>query len=408
MEKILRGAAIILALAGALCAASGCRSGREGRTEGTKLVEISRLTGSDYRGLAEWLDGSAEDPVSYIVEKCREHQLVIIGEQHCIKDYVELFIRAIPDAYHKGGVRVIAMEAINAEDNERLARLVEGESYDSATALDIARSHDWGLWGYKEYWDILEAVWKFNRSLPDNAEHLRLVGIDKKMDYQLDTMWRAKALKDPALIEKAKAQPDLYKRDDWLTANVEKEIMDRGERGLLLIGLHHAFTNYAQPVVNRTTWKLEREWARMANILYRKYNDKVFEIALHGPHSSPSMIDKNYKGDGPVFDTKMEAIMEAHGNEPVGFDVVGSPFAPFRDNGSYYFHWQPTVSFADLCPGFIFIKPYKELSPTTWLDGYVSDEMFEKGKAFYEFSYGRKFSDSREINEFFRSGQGEL
>jgi hypothetical protein len=38
------------------------------------------------------------------------------------------------------------------------------------------------------------------------------------------------------------------------------------------------------------------------------------------------------------------------------------------------------------------------------MDNFISEEMFKKSKNFYEFSYGRKFQNSREVNEFFQSG----
>ena len=54
--------------------------------------------------------------------------------------------------------------------------------------------------------------------------------------------------------------------------------------------------------------------------------------------------------------------------------------------------------------GFVFLKPVKELSPCSWMKGFISDEMFEKSKAYYEFAYGRKFKDAKEVDEFLSSG----
>ncbi len=282
------------------------------------MIDVSGLDKNSYPAFGKWLDVSASTPVDYITKKCREHQLVIIGEQHYIYDYCELFIQAVPEVYKQAGVRVIALEVLNAEDNENLARLVEGNTYDKDLALQIARSQDWGLWGYKEYWDILEAVWKLNRSLPKGAEHMRIVGMDKEMDFQLDELMRTNKLKDPALIEKAKALPDIMKRDEWMTANLEKEVFDKGVKGLALVGLHHAFTDYGQPRIDEKTKAFVREGVRMGNRLRSKYGEKVFEIALHGPHPSPNIVDNSYRGEEPVFDKVIEAIMAVHGTNRWG------------------------------------------------------------------------------------------
>ena len=366
-------------------------------------VEAAQVDPSVFPFFTKWLARSGSDPLDYIVDKCRSHSLVIVGEQHYIKDYCELFAKAVPEVYRKAGVRVIALEVCNADDNDKIARLIEGPAYDKALAYEIARSEDWELWGYKEYWDILEAAWALNRSLPAGEEHLRVVGIDKKMDFQLDAMWRANKLTDPVLIEKAKAQPDIYKRDDWLLENLEKETLAKGAKALLLIGLHHSFTRYAQPRLDKDL-KLEREWPRTGRVLRQKYGEKVFQIALHGPQTAPQVLDKTYNGPEPVLTDLVERIMAARGNRPVGFDSTGSPFANIRDSLSYYFRWQPAVTFADVYEGYVFLKPVKELAPCSWMKGFISDEMFEKSKTYYEFAYGRKFQNAKEVDEFLSSG----
>ena len=239
------------------------------------LIEASAIDASMIPAFSNWLDGNRKDPVDYMVGQVPGHDLVIVGEHHYIKPYCELFTRALPGAYKKAGVRVVALEVCNAEDNEKIARLIAGKTYDTELAYDIARSENWGLWGYKEYWDILEAVWDLNRSLPPGAEPMRVVGIDRKMDFQLDSLWRAEKLKDPALIEKAKNQPDIYKRDDWLVENIENETFAKGAKGIVLVGLNHSFTHYAQPMLDKEG-KLKGEWPRMGKILSGKYGDKIF------------------------------------------------------------------------------------------------------------------------------------
>ncbi len=237
-------------------------------------VEVADIHASKFPAFVKWLEEKAIDPVEYCVEKCKTHQIVILGEPHYKKDYLELFKQVAIEAYHKAGVRVIAMEACNAEDNEKIARLVEGDFYDSALALDIARSENWRLWGYGEYWDVLEAVWKLNRSLPSGSERLKVIGIDKKMDYQLWTLWQAQQLKDPSLIEKAKAQPDVLERDNWLTANVERETIAKNRKGIVYIGFNHSFTHYGQPRRDEKTKEVIGIWPRMGYLLYQKYGRK--------------------------------------------------------------------------------------------------------------------------------------
>ncbi len=371
------------------------------------MMEAAKINASEYPLFTKWLARHAMSPVEFIVDACKKHELVVIGEHHYIKDYLELVRDVLPRAYKEAGVRVLGLEVCNAEDNAKLKRLVTAKAYDAALALEVARNQDWGLWGYKQYWDLFEAVWRLNRGLTEGAESMRVVGIDKQMDFQLDALWRGNQLKDPALIEKAKNQPDIYKRDDWLVENIETSILAPGARSIVLIGFNHSFTHYAQPKLGKDL-KLETEWPRATYVLHEKYGDKVYQVGLHGPYLSPAQIDKTYKGPEPVIVDLIEKIMAAHGGKPVGFEVAGSPFEGLRDEHAYYFHWQPKVKFGDLCQAFVFLKPVKQLSPCTWVDDYISDEMFEKSRTFYESSYGRKFANAKEVNDFFKAGLGSL
>jgi hypothetical protein len=398
----------ILAIAILAATAYGPTRGMTTEKSPVLPVEVSSIPASELPAYAEWVGRSGLDPVSYGVTKCREHQLVIFGETHYVKEVVELFTRIAIEAYHKAGVRVVAMEACNAEDNERIARLVNGTEYDERLAYEIARAENWALWGYKEYWDVLKAVWNLNRSLPAGSEPMSVVGIDKTMSYQLDALWREGQLKDPALIEKAKNQPSIYDRDDWLVANLENEIFAKGRKGILLVGFNHSFTHYGQPRFDKERKKAIGTWARMGLQLFRKYGDKVFQMGVHLAHEPSMILREGDKGERPVIHRFLESVMAAAGNKPVAFDVPGSPFAPLRDGRSYYFYWQPEATFADLYRGFVFLKPLKDLTRCGWLERFISEEMFERDKAYYEHAYKRTFKDAREANEFFASGKADI
>ncbi len=365
------------------------------------LVEASSVTPEAFPIYVNWLNKNGKAPIAYMVEKAKQHQVVFLGEYHMKSDFLQLLNRAIPELYRAAGVRVIALEVCNAEDDQKLTKLVNGSSYDRALALEIARSENWEIWGYKDYWDILEAAWRLNHSLPKKAERMRVIGVDKRMDFQLDSLWRSKLLTDEALIEKAKNQPDIYKRDDWMVQAIEDGIIRPGLKGVVLIGMNHSFTKYAQPSVKEG--KLTKTWARTANVLHQKYGDKIFQIAAHGEQMRPEVADPSYKGTGPVLPDLIEKIMAARGNQPVGFDVEGSPFARLRDSDSYYFRWQPEVSLADVNQGLIFLKPMKDLASTPWVDGFISEEMFKKSKVYYETTYQRKFNNAKEVDDFFKA-----
>jgi len=371
-------------------------------TELGALVEASEIDASQYPVFTKWLDESGKPPLDYALEKCREHQIVVLGELHGQKDYVDFFLQLIPEAYHKAGMRYVILEVCKFDDNPRIEKLVEGATYDRNLALEIARSGPWASWNSKEYWDIFEVVWKLNKSLPPGAEHMKVIGMDVNVDLPLNWMWTNKKLIDKIQIEQAKREiPLISKRDELMAAAIEDEVIKNGAKGMVWVGAHHAFANYAQPRVNDEGIVIS-EWPRMTMLLSRQYRDRIFQIDFHRRHDSPENIFKKYKGGKPVFSEMLEKIMAARENKPVGFDVSSSPLANVRDSRSYYFHFQPNVRFADLCQGFIFLKPLAKILPCRKFENFVSDAMFEKYKLYYEISYNKKFASAKEVNEYLK------
>jgi len=362
------------------------------------LVEISSLAKDDRTKFIKWLDLHGKDPVEYAVETAAKHQVTIFGEIHQQKDYLLFLNKIIPELYHRAGVRCVAMEVCLAEDNKKISQLVTAPEFDRELALEIARHQSWGLWGSKEYWDVFETVWRLNKSLPEGKKKMRLVGIDVRFDapsMALVTGGEGAKIKAP-LWEKLRIfrmVDDIIvelNRDVLMALNIEKEIIERGERGIVWAGLAHSYTHYQQPIIIRG--KLLRKFNRMGLLLHHKYSEKIFQVVLHEGHG--------------VFDSLMEEfiepVMEERGNIPVGFDVFDSPFANLRDGSSKDYRYLPSLRFADKACGYIYLKPAKKLKKCGWLSGYISKEMFVKNKPYYK-AWGRladiQVNDEHKANE---------
>ncbi|MCX5782899.1 MAG: hypothetical protein NTW04_00395, partial [Elusimicrobia bacterium] len=348
---------------------------------------------------ADWLNKNGLPPLEYAVGKCKQHQLVIFGERHHTKEYLDFFNQLIPLAYHNAGVRYVVLEVSKYADNEKISKLIEGDSFDRNLALEIARNGPWPDWNNKEYWNVFETVWKLNKSLPEGQERMKVIGMDIDVDLALDSLLREGKLTDKKLIEKTKAAiPLIMARDELMTAAIEESVLKNDSKGIVLVGYNHSYTHYAQPSLSKDRKYNGRDWPRMANILYRKYGERIFQIALHIKHLSPKEVFPAYEGAEPAIIDFIESIMALGGNKPVGFDVFTSPFANLKDKGSYYFYFQPWVKFSDISRGYIFLKPLKELTPCAAMDNFVTDKMFKKYRAFYEKAYNRKFANVAEVN----------
>ncbi len=367
--------------------------------DSSSLVEVSSLEQSDHDTFAKWLDKNGKDPVDYVVEVAKKHQITIFGEVHHIQDNLLFLNRIIPELYHRAGVTCIAMETCVVEDQAKLDKLVTSDRFDSELALQIARDEGWKAWGDKEYWDVFKTVWQLNKSLPEGKEKMRVIGIDFKWDgpsFGMTGTSQECAGGPPweklRLLRLLDDFPLLIKRDEVMARNVEKEIIQKGKRGIVWVGLNHDYINYRQARI--IDEKVFSEWSRMGFMLHQKYGDQVFHIRLHTSYNSP-MIAK-----------LIERATAERENTPVGFDVAGSPFALLRNSNSGYFRFRPGVCFSDVASGYVYLKPENKLKRCEWLSGYISRDMFIRNKPFYEAECGHKLGNADEANRGIASKYG--
>ncbi len=359
------------------------------------LRDVSSLTGSEKSQLKDWMDTEGLEPVDYIVQTSAAHQVTIVGEVHGKKEYLDLLNAAIPRLYHEAGVRCIAMEVCLARDNERLHRLVTDPQFDRELALEIARHMNWGMWGRKEYWDVFETVWRVNQTIPEGKTPLRVIGLSPPVDMS-SVMLVAGACDGkvtPPLWERLRILRVLddivveFKRDELMARVVEREVIEKNAIAVVWVGLNHAFTDYKSPRIREG--RVVGTWGRMGWILHQRNVGRVFEIALHDDFFLP--------GIGGF----LESLASEEDMHPVGFSLVDSPFADLRDGRVEEYAVQPGLCFADKAPGYIYVKPKRELRECTWLRGYVSRDMFVRNRPFYRAwarVIGRDVTNAREAD----------
>lgn len=350
------------------------------------LREVSSIPTGEDSVFVQWLAEHGKDPADYVVEAASQHQVTLFSETHENRGQELFFHKIIPALYHRAGVRCLAMEVCTREDNEDINRLITAPVYDPELALRIGRHSPWQAWGLKEYWDTFETVWQLNRDQADGQQKMRIVGLDRQWDgpsFALVFSSGVDGVKAPfweklRIFRAFATLPAIVFRDELMAREVEKEIIERGERGFVWVNLHHAFTHYKQPYGK----------GRMAYILHQKYGDKVFQVSPHFPDFSPSMSLKiprpGYQGPEPTINEFIERIMAARGHAPVGFDITASPFAPLRDSTSYYYHSQPSVDFEDVMGGYVYLEPTAAFQRCQWAEGYITPEMYARNKPFYE------------------------
>ena len=339
-------------------------------------VDVSSLTKAHHKPFVAYLKANGKPPIEYVVDKFKQHDVVILGEPHQVKEVCEFVSQLIEPAYHQGGVRYLAMEVFKYKNTALANQIVTGESYDEESALQLLRDCGWPEWGFQEYIDILKAVWQVNQKLPPEAEKFKVVCMES--DWDGSVLRTGKSLwKLPGIFYR------MATRDKFMAKVLDWTVVKKGKKVLVHVGANHDFTHYRQAVA-RNGELIAEVSPRFGYILYEKYGERIFQVCLHYQHTQPEELTRgdNSLGTRQPLGGLLEEMFVLNDNIPVGFDVVGSPFASLRDNESYYFTYQKYVVFSDIARGYVLLKTMKQLHGVSWADGFVNKENFEQWEDF--------------------------
>jgi hypothetical protein len=326
-------------------------------------IDVNDRGVPDYSPYLAYLKLHAKTPVQYVLDKFKDHDVVILGEMHEVRENCELFADLIDPLYHQAGVRYFAMELLRYKNTSLVNQLVTGKEYDQQLALRIFRDYAHPDVGYKEYMDIIKAIWQLNNKLPPQAEKFKVIALDKG-DWEAIDLPTSPSTKEYEEFVKA--------HDPFMADVLEREVLAKHGKALVQIGYMHSFTRY----------RFVGTAPRFGCILYEKYGDRIFQVCLHQPHFGPEVLIGGQPISRPLIIDFIEKIMMENGNKPVGFDVEDSPFANLRDRRSMYFATNNETVLSDIAQGYVFIKPLKSLNfRMTWVDGFINEQNFERARA---------------------------
>jgi len=316
--------------------------------------------------LTAYLRDHAQAPAEYVLATARSHRITILGEAHWLRQDVLLVGEIIP-LLHQAGVD-LAAEMFPAAEQARIDALLASPEWNEPSANAIMRAADWP---YQEYRDLLRAAWAANRG---SGRRLSLIALGPPPD------WRDTLL------------PHGVTYDAFMADLVGKHVSAEGRRVVVYCGMHHAFTRYYQAELDNAG-RASGYMDRMGNILSRRFGERVFLIALHKPIwcGSPAEPSHCLPFAGRIDCASAEA------GKPVGFDVVGSPFAdlPFEP-GDYYGYGRPALRFIDYTDGYVWSGAIESFRAVTIipLHEYAPD-----AAAFAQVAKEDPFEGEREVSE---------
>jgi hypothetical protein len=315
----------------------------------------------------QYLSNNKMSPQEYIASKFATKDIILLSEEHRVKENLELVKSLIPILY-KNGVYTIGMEFGANENQKTLDSLILAPEYNEDLARKLMFNYNSG-WVFKGYTDLYKAAWSFNKAVPKSAKKFHILNLSYRYNWSSFSGYRT-----PEKMKKVfyKGNTEAYR-----FGIVEKEVIAKGEKILILTGDIHAFTRYKFPVYDF----LGEDFVRLdngyfGNLLYAKYPQKVYTILLHKPFmnrpdTKPELISP---ANGAI-----ETIMQKMNNEPVGFDLVNTPLGKLRDD-SYYSLGYKDFTLEDIYDGYVFVKPIKQLSGCEIDTAFLTGKNWEQAK----------------------------
>ncbi|OHX64571.1 hypothetical protein [Flammeovirga pacifica] len=290
-------------------------------------------------------------PKDYIIKKFQNHDIILLGEEHGVKENIE-FIQSIIPSLYKNGIYYLGMEFGAYEMQEELDELLVADEYDPQKTKDIFFYYNVG-WAFLEYHEIYHKVWEFNQTLSSQQKKFRIINLSYKFHWDKFDMEHQKESLDEVF--------NLGEIDSFRSEIVQKEIIDKKEKALLLVGTPHAFSKFThdvqKPIKDPNCPFVD---IYLGNRLYDMLGDKVFTILFH--QAFYGYKDNGYKSSTPADGKLVEMIQKRHIGK-IGFDVSGV-IGNLPDHSSLGF-CQENVKLRDICDGYIYLKPLKELSACT-------------------------------------------
>lgn len=330
------------------------------------ICAAARSGATPLDALSEAIGRAAVDPAQFVVDRFLDADLVLLSEDHAIRDVLD-FVAALIPRLHRAGVFQIGMEFGAEEQQARIDAVLSAPRYDEQAVREALWDYNVG-WAYIEYQDVVRAAWAFNRGLPAGQTPMRIVNLSYRYDWRHFTR-----RDDPVGMAKVfhRGSPDHFRADV-----VTRETLEAGQKMLLLVGMPHGHSRFRpgrfDPLA-RDFCRYDTEW--LGQLLLQRAPGRVRTVLFHQPW--PGRDGRPVLPVGGLLDAAFARL----GAGPCGFEFKEEAFSTVRDDsGLAVCH--PQLSLADVADGYLFLAPLNRLRgcriDEQFFDGYTWDEIRER------------------------------
>ncbi|MCB2230688.1 hypothetical protein KQH82_08225 [bacterium] len=330
---------------------------------GAGSSQAVELTDAQIDTLVNYVSENAQSPIEYVLSKFDDHDVVILGEPHYVKQHVE-FVRNLIPALHKDGINRLATEYLRRVDQTLLDSLITAPVWDEQLAREITM-RSFVYWGFQEYVYIYKAAWSVNQQRAESEPRFRIIAMGGAPDWSI--------LKKPEDRRVDSLRRQVWHGEtegDW--AKVVLEEVAAGEKVLAYCGAHHAFSRDLQPLVGRDGFSGRFEMDRFGRYVHEALGERAMTVMLHYAWAGAGGYSDHYvRPAGGMIDTVMALLGSEH--YPAGFDVVGSPFVRHEIDDAVYRHGYEPFTLDEYCDGWIYFCPFAQVAFVTPIQRFYNE-----------------------------------
>lgn len=339
--------------------------------------------------LKDYLLNEGKAPLDYVLDKFENHEIVLLGEMHYIRQQVEMYHRLIP-LLPEHGINLFATEFGRREDQALIDELLGKEQFDFPLAKLITLRQE-AFWGYQEYLDVYRLIWEQNRKNPPDRQ-IRCIGLNDPYNWKLYNKICREQKREPNAEERKLIWKDCDEKN-WLRA-LNKYHVPGVTRVLGIMGSHHAFTRYREPDFTEEGGRkvfAGFNKVRFGNHVHEEYGDAVCNICFYDPWDSlESDAPPKAPGGGIIED-----IISPHFSE-LAFDLKDSPVGELADDSFYSLGYED-FRLRDISDGMIYTCKLTEFKNLTPIPDFIDADNLPEFRDYAPFNYDTDKS-SEEIN----------
>ncbi|HQO67961.1 MAG TPA: hypothetical protein PLU06_04095 [Candidatus Syntrophosphaera sp.] len=329
--------------------------------------------------LKDYLLNEGKAPLDYVLDKFENHEIVLLGEMHYIRQQVEMYHRLIP-LLPEHGINLFATEFGRREDQALIDELLGKEQFDFPLAKLITLRQE-AFWGYQEYLDVYRLIWEQNRKNPPDRQ-IRCIGLNDPYNWKLYNKICREQKREPNAEERKLIWKDCDEKN-WLRA-LNKYHVPGVTKVLGIMGSHHAFTRYREPDFTEEGGRkvfAGFNKVRFGNQVHEEYGDAVCNICFYDPWDSlESDAPPKAPGGGIIED-----IISPHFSE-LAFDLKDSPVGELADD-SFYSLGYKDFRLRDISDGMIYTCKLTEFKNLTPIPDFIDTDNLQEFRDYAPFNY---------------------